>query len=152
MANHLRQQVRDAMKAIIVAASTAAGARVYTGRIYPLLADGPWPQVTISSQNEQIRAGSLAGIGQRVYTRTYRVNVIAHAKDGTDPEAILDNVGKQIEVAIAANVTRSGTTKFCILAGTQTELSADAEQPIGALTMAYDVEIYSRENTPDVLS
>jgi hypothetical protein len=152
MADHLRKQVRDAIKSIIVAAATAASARVYTGRVYPLTADGPWPQVTISSQGEQISTATMAAIGQRLYERTYRVNVIVHAKDPTDIEAVLDAEGVQIEVAIAANPTLGGKAKYVTLAGTQTELSEDAEQPAGSLTMAYDVEIYSRENTPDVLS
>lgn len=151
MADHLRKQARDAAKTLIVAASTAASSRVYTGRVYPLNADGPWPQVCISSQGEQIRAATIGG-GSRLYERTYRMNVIVHAKDATDPEAVVDNAGKQIEVAIAGDFTLGGTAKYCTLVGTQTELSGDAEQPAAALTMAYDVEIFSRENTPDALA
>ncbi len=153
MANHLRQQVRDAIKALIIAANTAASSRVETGRVYPLAAAGPWPQITITGYGEQIQAASMGGgLGQRQYQRTYRVNVIAHAKDAGDVEAVLDNVGKQIEVAMAANSYLSGTCVQFSLTATLTELSPDAEQPAGQLTMTYDVEIYSRENAPDALA
>lgn len=152
MADHLRKQVRSAIKALIIAANTAAGTRVEAGRIYPLATDGPWPRVTIASFGEQIQAASMGGgLGQRQYQRTYRVNVVAHAKDLLDVESVLDDVGRAVEIAIAADATLGGTCVFFQLSATRTELSPEAEEPSGSLTMTYDVEMYSRENAPDAL-
>jgi len=153
MAAHLRTQVRNAIQAIVIAANTAAAGRVEAGRVYPLATDGPWPAVTIYGLGEQVQAASMGGgLGARQYQRTYRVNVMAHAKDAGDVESVLDAVSKQIEVAIAAAPSLSGTCVFFSLIATATALSADAEEPAGSLTMTYDVEIYSRENAPDALA
>ncbi|MEY2654030.1 MAG: hypothetical protein RLZZ524_1058, partial [Pseudomonadota bacterium] len=50
MANHLRQQIREAVAGAVTGLTTT-GARVYQGRVYPL-EDAQLPGLTVSSLAE----------------------------------------------------------------------------------------------------
>jgi hypothetical protein len=151
---HLRTQVRAALQSLIVAAATDAGTNVFTGRVYPLAEDGPWPQVTITSapEGETVRVASMGGIGMRIQERTYHVDIAVHAKDATDPETIADACALQIEKAMANDITLSGACKFHSLIACRTELSGAGETPAVSLAMLYAITLMAREGSPDVLS
>lgn len=140
------------MAATLVAASTAAGSAVYPGRVYPLKANGPWPQLTISSQGEQLATRGLGGA--RIQERAYVVDVSGHAKtiDESAIEDMLDALGKEVEIALANNLTLSGTAKLLTLTQVVYEFSGDGDQPAGRLHMLYEITLYARENAPDVLA
>ena len=152
MAHHLRKQQRDAIKATLIAASTNASSRVETARVYPLAMNGTWPQITISGADGE-KIGTV-GIGvPRLQERAYLVRISAFVKavDGQTAEDDLDAVGLQIEKALAANITLSGTAKFIRLLETHCDLTEQLEVPAGQLDMIYEVTATAFENAPDVL-
>lgn len=96
-----RVELREAVAAAIVAASTDAGPRVFTAMTMPSRA-ADLPNVYIQSPTD--RAESL-NRGPPQFLRTGQISVIARvaASNGPAAEAALDVLSEQIELAVLTN-------------------------------------------------
>ena len=151
MANHLRQQIREAIGTKVTGLTTT-GARVYQSRIYPL-SDDELPCLLISSLQEQIVSrseGSWAASVPRITARTLTVVVKAVAKVTSNLDDILDTICKEVEAVLAADRFLSGLTDDLVLNSTQISLNGDGEKPLGVAEMVWDCTYWCNETTPDV--
>ncbi len=149
MANHVRQRLREAI-ATAVTGLTTTGARVYQSRVYPT-ANAQLPGLLVYTSergNETSQPITLAG--PRTLERTLAVMVEARARQTADLDDRLDTVCKEVEAALAADITRGGLCHDCYLSGTTVQLSGDGDQPIGAALMEWTVRYYTTETAPDV--
>ena len=120
--SHVRQQIRDQLKTTLTGLTTT-GARVYE-------------ELGEESANKQFRL--------------LNVMVEVRAKAADNLENTLDTIGAEVEDAIFASgdTTLSGTCKDFDYEGLDIELSGEAEQPFGLMTMRF-LAIY-RVNKADV--
>jgi hypothetical protein len=145
MANHLRRQIREAIATAVTGLATT-GARVYQSRVYPL-EDTNLPALLIHTQAEDVLSVTLPA--PRTLQRALRVQVIAVAKATADLDDTLDQICKEVEVALAMPAA-SGPWKTLTLQTVEIELTGSTEKPVGQAAMTYEALYMAAENTPDV--
>jgi hypothetical protein len=140
---HLRTTIRRAVVAQLVG-KTAAGARVVATKKVPW-GGKELPGVSVytleeETDLEQSLRGELRDGAGRVLARRLQV-VIQGARaltDAVDDE--LDALAEEIEAAVDADPTFGvAEVQDAVLASTSIQIDANAEQPVGAVTLAYAV-------------
>lgn len=144
MANHVRQQIRDAAAAALTGLTTS-GARVFKSRL-TVLAESELPALRISTNNEQIVPASIGG----VQDRTLELKVECVARQSASLDDVLDTMTKEVEVALAAGYTLGGLVKGAELTRIEVDMSAEADMPTGQATMSFDVNYFTNSDAPDV--
>lgn len=149
MANHLRRQIRDAMKTALTGLSTT-GANCFASSVYPLQ-DGELPALRISMLDEAIQSEIKLSGGVHRLERTLAVQVEAAVKAVTGFEDTADQVVKEVEIALAANRTLGGLCRDMLLRRVQVQLSGDGEKPLALTSMIFEVSYRTAATAPDVL-
>ena len=146
MAHHLRRQIRDAFVDALVGLPTTS-ARVFAQRAYELQ-ESELPALKIETYFESVAASQMGF--PRLYERRLRLRVIAIARVATDLDDALDQICKEVEMALAMPVaTLAGLVKDVVLLGTDIAVAADS-QPVGQAALTYEVFYMAAANAPDV--
>lgn len=142
MTSHARQQIREEVAGVITGLALT-GSRVFQSRVYPLERND-LPCLIVTTDSDEIRYLSEtapAKMPARIERETVvRIHVYAKATANLDDQ--LDDVCHQVEIAMA-NYAGNSTWRFN---GTEVELSALGEQPIGVATLTYRIKTYHAEN------
>lgn len=141
--SHVRKQLRDAVAAAVTGLATT-GARVFRSRIYPLEL-ATLPCLAVYTANEEATLTTLEDILQR----DVAVIVEGNARIGEDLDDTLDQIGKEVEIALAAQVTVGGALVTLFYTGCDIDLLA-GDKPVGCITLRYSGTIYTASNAPDV--
>lgn len=151
MANHVRQQIREAVATTLTGLATT-GARVYQSRLRPL-ADADLPALRIYTDSEQIDSGVSVGFPNR-QNRTLTLRVEAVVKSAANFDDTLDTIIKEVEAAInasttaytASNLARGGIT----LARIEIDHDTESDKPAGIARMNFEALYFTLSNAPDV--
>jgi hypothetical protein len=149
MANHVRQQVREALATLLTGLATSAS-RVYQSRILPL-EDSEMPALLIATNEEEIEAMSVNA--NPLLERSLNIAVTAVAKASANLDDTLDVSIKEVEMAINASVlanTLNGLVKDMTLQNIQVEMNAEADKPIGWAVMTFKATYYTQAAAPDI--
>lgn len=143
MANHVRQQIREAV-ATAVTGLTTTSTRVFQSRLYPLqTTDLPCLVVTTDGdRREYLTENSPAQVEVEVIVR-----IDGYAQATSNLDDTLDTISKEVEIAIAG----ASISDFVECAGTQLDESAVGNQPVGKVSIAYRIKTYILSNAPDVV-
>jgi hypothetical protein len=82
--------------------------------------------------------------------RELTLTIEGYAKGTANTDDTLDTISKEVETALAADTTINGLAKDIYLTGTDIQLSGEGDQPIGIVTMTFDVQYRTANNAPDV--
>lgn len=147
MANHLRRQIREGV-ATAITGLTTTGAHVSQSRVYPL-ADADLPALCVYSERESSEPTTIHS--PRVMDRKVEVIVEGVVKAVTDFDDMLDQIAKEVEIALAYPVAAlAGIAKLVTLTATEIGYAGTAERPVGRVRMTYEIEYFAAENAPDV--
>lgn len=149
MANHIRQQIREAAATTLTGLATT-GSRVYQSRVYPL-SDTELPALVITSNEEQAEVSAIGF--PALLNRQLNLQVRALAKANANLDDTLDSMIKEVETVLNASVaanTFGGLAKQTYLSGIFIEMNAEAEKPIGQAVMSFTVQYKTLANTPDI--
>lgn len=149
MADHIRKQIRTAAVAALTGLATT-GANVFSSRVYPLQ-DAELPALRISNPAEAIEPASMGG-ANRYLERSLTLEVQACVKQVTGYEDVVDQIAKEVEVALANNNTLGNLAKWIVPRGIETELTGEGDKPISVATLRFEVLYYTALNAPDVPS
>lgn len=147
MANHLHRQIREATESAL-GGLTTTGARVYANRLMPM-ADANLPGLRVYADEED--AASLSIHGPRLIERRLTLVVECCAKHATILDDTLDQMSKEVEVALASGITVAGTNLPVVYEG----MSFDddlTDKPVGIKRLRFSIEYAAMSNAPDVLS
>ena len=148
MANHLRRQIREAVATAISGLATT-GARVFPSRVYPLETEGDLPGLLVFTLAEASSRSTLPAPG--LMQRTVRLQVVAVAEATADLDDALDQICKEVEIALAMPCAAlAGIAKTITLTSTDVELRGTSSRPVGQAAMTYEVVYMAAENAPDV--
>ena len=138
---HARKQIRDQLMTTLTGLTTT-GSNVFNSRVYD---HDALPCISVYTLSEE-----LGDESQNKQFRMLNVMVEVRAKAADNLEDQLDQIGAEIEDAIFANgdTTLSDTCKEFDYDGLDIELSGEAEQPFGLMTMRF-MAMY-RVNKTDV--
>lgn len=144
MANHVRQQLREAVATAVTGLATT-GSKVYQSRLYTLQPTD-LPCLLVMSEGDQIEYATIHAPSQQQRSTRIRIEGIARAAANLDDT--LDTICKEVEIAIAN--ASSALVKSMTLLGTQLD-TEEGDQPIGRATMIFSADLYTVSNAPDVL-
>lgn len=147
VALHLRRSVRDAVVQALTGLQ-ATGNRVYSSRVYPV-DDASLPALLVSTSRDVVTGSSLSI--PRTFERTVIVDVIAVAKAISDIDDILDEICRQVEVALAMPCSAlAGIAQRITLQETQIRITGEGSIPTGEAAMSFEVFYMAAENSPHV--
>lgn len=136
--SHARQQIRDAVVTTVTGLALTAS-RVHSGRVYPI--DRlRLPALSVFSLQESVQdEGGQTGLKQ-IRELTIAIEVMVEKTSSLDDE--IDSVCEQVEVALHADTTLGGLTKWIEYTGVDISLEDGGEKPIGTAQMTF-VALYS---------
>lgn len=141
MAEHIRRQVREAVRDALTGLATTE-ARVFTSHPFPL-EGSEIPGLVIVVPGEELGVSSLRGAGasQLRLDRTIQVVVVAYA-EGQSVEDTLDAIGTEVETAIAAAFPIGGSQapiQQILMTGADIQIDGGARLRSGELRMRFEV-------------
>lgn len=102
MADHLQQQILEAVQTNLLGAATAAASHVYLDRVDEIM-QGDLPAIHIEGGDEEVTPDSLSF--PTVYTRVYRFSVACICGQATGAAKAARNLAKQVEAALLASTS-----------------------------------------------
>ena len=145
MANHLRRQIRE-RAATTLTGLTTTGLNVFQSRVYPMESAG-LPGLCIYTTDEAIEIQAMGGTRQ--VSRDLTLIVEGYATDSANVDDTLDQIGKEIEIAMSADITLNDLAQDSYLSSVEITLSGDGSTGIGKITHSYTVVYQNAENAPD---
>ena len=145
MANHLRRQIRE-RAATTLTGLTTTGSNVFQSRVYPMESAG-LPGLCIYTTDEAIEMQSMGGT--RNVSRDLTLIVEGYATDSANVDDTLDQIGKEIEVAMSGDIKLNDLAQDSYLSSVEITLSGDGSTGIGKITHSYTVVYQNAENAPD---
>ena len=145
MANHLRRQIRE-RTATTLTGLTTTGSNVFQSRVYPMESAG-LPGLCIYTTEETVEIQSMGGT--RNVSRDLTLIVEGYATDSANVDDTLDQIGKEIEVAMSGDITLNDLAQDSYLSSVEITLSGDGSTGIGKITHSYTVVYQNAENAPD---
>jgi hypothetical protein len=149
VANHLRRQIREAV-ATLLTGLTTTGNRVFQSRVQTLK-DSQLPALVILTNEETVTQQTIHS--NPLLERQLSVQVIAKAKANTNLDDTLDQIIKEVEMAVfasdAAN-TLGGLVKGLVLDSLDITFNGEAETKVGEAVMAFTAVYFNQAATPDV--
>jgi len=141
---HLRQSIRERIATDVTGLSTT-GSNVFQSRVYPV-EDGSLPCLLVYTTSEESEVTEIAS--PRPMTRF--LNVIVQGVVGaTTPDDTLDDISKEVEVALAGDVSINNLANNSFLSSTTIEFNAEGAKPIGTVMLNYIVEYRNVDNNPE---
>lgn len=141
---HLRQSIRERI-ATDVTGLTTTGSNVFQSRIYPI-EDASLPCLLVYTTSEDSEVSEMAS--PRPMTRILNV-VVQGVVSATQPDDTLDLISKEVEVALAGDVTINSLANNSFLSSTEIEFNAEGAKPIGTVILNYVVEYRNLDNNPE---
>ena len=141
---HLRQSIRERIATDVTGLSTT-GSNVFQSRVYPV-EDAALPCLLVYTTSEESEVTEIAS--PRPMTRF--LNVIVQGVVGaTTPDDTLDDISKEVEVALAGDVSINNLANNSFLSSTTIEFNAEGAKPIGTVMLNYIVEYRNLDNNPE---
>ena len=145
MANHLRRQIRE-RAATTLTGLTTTGSNVFQSRVYPMESAG-LPGLCIYTTDETVEMQSMGAT--RHISRDLTLIVEGYATDSANVDDTLDQIGKEIEIAMSGDITLNDLAQDSYLSSVEITLSGDGSTGIGKITHSYLVVYQNAENAPD---
>lgn len=152
MANHVRQQIREA--AIVAATGlTTTGAKVYDSRKIALSSNDNLPCWIVRTEDEQnvIEEMTLGG-SAAIQRRDLELNFegMVRAVEGSIAQNTIDSMIKELEVAVAAKRLFGGLAKDTVLNSIETDIDETGDQMWGAVRVMFTSTYWVARGAPDV--
>lgn len=146
MADHLRKQIRVAAAALLNGLATT-GANVFTSRVYAMQ-DAELPALRVSTRDEVI---NISEKGMSRHRERYLDLVVeACVKVNAGYDDTVDQIQKEVEVALDADNGLSGLCKYVELKTVEDAFEGEGEKIVGLKRMTFEVLYYTAQGAPDV--
>ena len=141
---HKRTSIRNNVTTTLTGLTTT-GSNVFESRIYPNELS-KLPLLNIYSNSE---TSELLSIGK--IERNVEIMVEGFAKATSNVDEALDTIAKEVEIALATDLTRGGHAKETYLTNTEYELENIGNQQLGVIKMTFNVQYITTKINPEVL-
>ena len=145
MANHLRRQIRERVATDLTGLSTT-GSRVFQTRIFNL-EKSKLPCLLIYSEEETAEISAMGN--PRTVSRNLSLVVEGYAKSTSNLDDTLDQISKELEPAMAGDLTINDLATDSNLQDVSISYSGEGSKPIGVIRFVYLINYRNPENTPD---
>jgi len=136
---HERQVIRVAVRDLLIAAATAAGANVHATRKIPRRMS-ELPALAVYTLEESVDDDSVLSAPRELTRRVSLVieGLVAQAA-GTSVDDDLDALALQVEEAMHADPYLGGTAGESVLSGTELDVVEESDRLLGWCALTYDV-------------
>lgn len=138
---HLRKLIREAAKTQL---SGITGVTLYESRVYPF---SQLPAIAIYTETERVEIDE-SSMGRQQRILAVIIEIRAQASEDVDDE--LDRLAAEVEQAIAADQTLSGTCDHIEYAGMTSDFET-GEQQTGLMSMEFAAEYRINPSNPTIL-
>lgn len=142
---HVRQQIRESV-ATIVGGLTTTGTNVFQSRVWNVQ-ESELPCLLIYTNDETIDDGTLNDLVRRL-----TLTLEGKAQVSTTLDDTLDDIASEVEIAMALDITIGGMAVSSSLDSTSVELTSEGDQPIGSISLNYDVTYMTPNGNPTTVS
>lgn len=148
MAVHVRTQVRDAAVVALTGLATT-GARVFKSRVYPAQ-DHEMPCLLVYMQGDFADPQTLDV--PEYQRRTAELRVEGLAFPDTDMEDKLNQIGLEVEIALAPGLVVDSKLLVCTYVGSDTVLRGpEGAMEMGAIVVRFATDLLTLASNPDAL-
>ena len=145
MANHIRQQIRERVGTTLTGLTTT-GSNVFQSRVFNL-EESNLPAIIIYTKSE---AGELLEMGSsRTLQRNLSLVVEAYVKAISNFDDTIDTIAKEVEAAMAADVTHNSLARDTFLESTEINYNGEGDQPLAVMEMTFNISYLTTEADPD---
>lgn len=144
MADHVRKQLRDAVVTAVTGLTTT-GANVHRSRVHPIEV---MPCLAVYASSEV--ATRFATLDAATTERTVSLRVEGFAEASADLEDVLDQIAKEVEIALTPALTIGSFTTLLEHSGSDITMRDDLARPCGAVVMSFEAVLYT--TAPDTLT
>jgi hypothetical protein len=131
---HKRKQIRDRLKTILTGL-TPTGTNVFASRVYPFKA-AELPGLIIYTDDEASEPGAMG----RGLDRIVDAKIVGYVKPASGAvDDALDAIAEDVEAAIEDDPTLNGLANFSILESSTMEFDAESDNPVGVITLNYQI-------------
>jgi len=141
---HKRTSIRNNVTTTVTGLTTT-GSNVFETRIYPNEL-AKLPLLNVYSNTETSELSSIGKI-----ERNLEIMVEGFAKATSNIDEALDTISKEVEVAMANDLTRGGHAKDTFLSNTEYELENIGNQQLGVIKMTFNVLYLTTKADPETL-
>ena len=141
---HKRTSIRNNVTTTLTGLTTT-GSNVFESRIYPNEL-AKLPLLNIYSNTETSELSSIGKI-----ERNLEIMIEGFAKATTNIDETLDTIAKEVEVAMATDLTRGGHAKDTFITNTEYELENVGNQQLGVIKITYNVHYLTTKADPETL-
>lgn len=146
--SHVRTQIRAAAATTLTGLSTTT-TKVFKSRLRPA-DDDELPCLLVYCDDEPNIARQTIGNPSRL-SRELLLVVKGLAKNNAALDDELDMICKEVEVALAANLTLGGLVRDGVwLTSINTTMNEEMEKPCGEIIMTFSATYSTNSNTPEV--
>ncbi len=145
MADHVRQQLRTSVVTLLGGLTTTTD-KVFDTRVSPLQ-DSELPGLLIGTEEDETEYLS-AGTNPLIMWSIALSVAIAVKKTGTI-ERTIDEIEKEVLVKLATDHTIGGLAKGFTRESSSLALDGEGEKKVAIRTVIFNVQIATREATPD---
>ena len=141
---HKRTSIRNNVTTTLTGLTTT-GSNVFESRIYPNEL-AKLPLLNIYSNTETSELSSIGKI-----ERNLEIMIEGFAKASANIDETLDTIAKEVEVAMATDLTRGGHAKDTFITNTEYELENVGNQQLGVIKITYNVHYLTTKADPETL-
>ena len=143
--SHVRQQIREATGTLLSGLVTTS-TRIFESRVYNLQ-ETELPCLVITTNDESVEEGTLKAL-----IRSLTLTIEGKAKATTNLDDTLDTIASEVEIKMATSPTLGGKVVGHSLSTTSIEMSVEGDQPIGSISLNYDVVYMTPEGNPTIVA
>lgn len=146
------QQVIEAVVARLVAANTSAGARVYSGRSWPV---NTYPAIKVQHVDEDLQAADADVTWPATLLHQLQLDVVGYVQTPTALDAALAALALQVLQALQGTLAAATLQPLagCTLqaTGIRYQFQTDGEAATGLATVRLGVEFHTASNDPTTI-
>lgn len=147
MANHLRRQIRERVAVNMLTGLSTTGSNVFQSHVYPL-ENADLPALCVYTQEEEVEVDAMGN--PRICQSTLTLMVDGYAQNASTLDDVLDDIGKEVQVAMASDVGINNLVVDSYLSNVDISYSGEGNVPTGLIRHNYSVIYRYAENAPDV--
>jgi hypothetical protein len=141
---HARKQIRDAVRERLQILTSDYS--IFVSRVYPL-EEGKLPAILIYTKSEEVEYQNIKQ--PRTQGRTLAVAIEIYVKANLNSDNVVDDIARQIEELIGADVTLGSLVKDIKLQKIEISITGAGDVPVCTALMTYEVMYRTSENAPD---
>jgi len=140
---HQRQQIREAVVALLKAAAIVAPSDVHESRTPPVRR-GRLPALNVLSMDESVAEASRSSAPRELERELdLAVEIYVETTTTSDADDLLDTLAERVEQAMATDETFGGKASDSILTSTEIGIDDNGAKPLGCARLTYSVTYFT---------